>query len=301
MRDSELEQPQAAVGQWYRSPLVLTVGALVLIGAGVAAGVLLAGRSTPPAVHPGIATPPGMGAQGPAVAVAPGGSPKLAEMRKAAEPENATTKAILAYAHQALDEEQLPEAIAAYRRVLTREPKNPEALTHWGQILLRAEHVDQALAKMDEALAVDPNYAHAHWDRAHLLFDVKKDYAAAIPSFEAFLRQISTGPEADQARRLLEEARRLARTSPRPATQPQGQSPAPPGPRSDAPSTGTVVPVAARQPLSPAAFEGEATRACQVAPDHGQILAQLHGYRGRDVSAGRQSPRDRFMDRQGTT
>jgi lipoprotein NlpI len=70
-----------------------------------------------------------------------------------------------------------PLAIPAHKRVLARDPKNTEALTHVGLVLYSANHVDQALARIDEALRIDPAYAHAHWDRANILYETKKDPA----------------------------------------------------------------------------------------------------------------------------
>jgi tetratricopeptide (TPR) repeat protein len=57
-----------------------------------------------------------------------------------------------------------------------------------GSILFMTGHVDQALANMAEALRADPKYAHAYWDRGHLLFNARQDYRGALADFQAFSR-----------------------------------------------------------------------------------------------------------------
>jgi tetratricopeptide (TPR) repeat protein len=206
-----------AFGAWLKGPVGLTLGAVVLVSVGVGVGMLLARSATdePPAAS-AVAPTPG--------SVMPGGpsaSAKLEALRQEAARDNASIPTLLAFAHVALDEGQMAVAIDTYRRVLAREPKNVEAITHMGGILYQADHVDQALARIDEALAIDPDYAHAHWDRAHILFQAKQDYAGAARTLEKFLTLIPDGEDAARARALLTEARaQLARTG----------KPAPPAP-----------------------------------------------------------------------
>lgn len=196
---------RAPVGARLKHPLVLALGAVVLLVIGVAVGVLL-GRSTSDERLAAPAPPSAASGQPGGAAV----SGKLEALRGEVETESAPTKKLLAFAHLALDEGQVPAAIWAYKRVLAREPKNVEAITHVGIILYQGNHVDQALARIEEALRIDPNYAHAHWDRAQILFTGKKDYAAAERALEGFLALVPTGEDADRARAMLAEARRLA-------------------------------------------------------------------------------------------
>ena len=67
--------------------------------------------------------------------------------------------------------------------------------------------VDEALAKVEEALRIDPSYIHAHWDRTQYLFHGKRDFAGAVKAGEAFLKVVPDGPDADNVRRLIAEAR----------------------------------------------------------------------------------------------
>ena len=46
----------------------------------------------------------------------------------------------------------------------------PGLLAPWMALALavhyQGKHLDQALARIEEAISIDPKYAHAHWDRA---------------------------------------------------------------------------------------------------------------------------------------
>jgi tetratricopeptide (TPR) repeat protein len=114
-------------------------------------------------------------------------------------------------AHQALDAGNYQQAIAAYQAVLKRDPKNVEAITHLGVILSTAGHDDSALEAFDKAIAVDPTYAHAWWDKAHLLYERKQDYKGAIQAWEKFVALVPSGEDRDRALRMIDEAKgRLA-------------------------------------------------------------------------------------------
>jgi adenylate cyclase len=110
----------------------------------------------------------------------------------------------------ALDQGRTAEARRLYERVLAREPKNVEAITHLGGVLYQEGRLDEALARVEEALRLDPRYIHAHWDRAQYLFHAKRDFAAAARAAEAFLAVVPEGPDAEAMRRLLAEARQQA-------------------------------------------------------------------------------------------
>jgi tetratricopeptide (TPR) repeat protein len=221
------------LGSRLKGPIGLTVGAVVLVVVGVGVGALLARSSTDQAPMVAAAPPAGMGG-----GIMPGGpsaSAKLEALRREAEPENAPIPTLLAFAHAAMDEGQMAPAITTYKRVLARDPKNVEAITHLGGILFQANHVEQALAKLDEALAIDPDYAHAHWDRAHILFQIQ-DFAGAARTLEKFLTLIPTGEDADRARALLADARTRAAAAGK-ATPPAAPAPKKSS-RASAPSAG---------------------------------------------------------------
>jgi tetratricopeptide (TPR) repeat protein len=194
-----------------RSPLVVAAISLLLVSVGVASGVTaarwLGGRA-------GVAGP----VAGPA-AVSGSGQSQLASelelqmLRLGATREDTPIPSLLQLAHVALDQRRLDEARQVYTRVLAREPRNVEAITHLGAVLYQEGRVEEALAKVEAALRIDPAYIHAHWDRTQYLFHGKRDFPATVRAAEAFLRAAPTGPDAESVRALMVEARAKASTT----------------------------------------------------------------------------------------
>lgn len=118
-------------------------------------------------------------------------------------------EALLGLAHVQLDQRQLDAAESLYRQVLAIEPKNAEAIDHLGTVLLGRGQVDAALARYNEALAINPRYIHALWDKAHLLQEVKKDYAGAIRVWEAFIQVVGAdSQDGKTAQAFIAEAKK---------------------------------------------------------------------------------------------
>lgn len=213
-KDRRAEQPRRARARstdgapperfaWLRGPVGIAVAAVVIVGVGAGVGVMLTRAA--PAPNSG-ARPVPMAAR--ATPDPRPLSPQLDALALQIKREDAPTEKILEFAHVALDQQEFALAIPAYKRVLARDPKNAEALTHLGLILYKANHVDQALARIDEALRNDPKYAHAYWDRAQILYESKKDLGEAAKSLETFLTLMPKGEDADRARTLLADIRR---------------------------------------------------------------------------------------------
>jgi regulator of sirC expression with transglutaminase-like and TPR domain len=78
-------------------------------------------------------------------------------------------------------------------------------------ILAQAGHSDQALTLFDRVLAINPQVPMALLFKGRILYEDKKDYTAAIASWEQFLRMMPQGGSADVVRGWIEEARREAR------------------------------------------------------------------------------------------
>jgi tetratricopeptide (TPR) repeat protein len=208
------EPPATAIAPpaWWRRPAALAPAAVVVLVAGAGGGVVLTRRySEPP--RPAVissapfALPPGVGS--PATDGSPAavmGQIEVQALRLATTRDDAPIPSILRLAHVDLDAGRLDMARALYARVLAREPQNAEAITHQGSILYQEGRIDEALAKVDAALRIDPTYIHAHWDRVQYLFHGKRDFAAAIKAGDAFLKVVPDGPDADNVRRLIADA-----------------------------------------------------------------------------------------------
>jgi tetratricopeptide (TPR) repeat protein len=188
---------------WTRQPVVLGAMGAGLLLFGLVLGLLVSRFSTPAPPEPGMtAGPPGPppAAPGGAASGAPRPIPK--EM----------LEGMLKAAHASLDAGRYQEAIAAYTAVLRREPRNVDAITHLGVILALAGHQAEALEAFDRALAIDPDYAHALWDKAGVL-EARQDHGGALATLEHFVRVAPAGPDRDRAQERIRQARaRLAAT-----------------------------------------------------------------------------------------
>ncbi len=204
----------AAARSWTRSPVTLIAGAVVLVIFGLTLGLGVARYTEPDRtmIPEGSRLPVPMDAPGmpgmPATAAAPATDPS-----KPISPE--VFRGMLDAAHQTLEAGQYQQAIAAYQAVLKRDPKNVEAITHLGVILATAGHDDSALEAFNKALALDPKYAHAWWDKAHLLYEKKQDYKGAIQALEKFVALIPSGEDHNRALKMIQDAKgRLGKSKP---------------------------------------------------------------------------------------
>ena len=144
---------------WTRQPVALGAMGAGLLVFGVVLGLLVSRYSTPAPPEPGNGQPGSGDATGHGAPGSPGGGPPRPLSKE-------MLQGMLQAAHASLDAGRYQEAIAAYTAVLRREPRNVDAITHLGVILAIAGHHADALEAFDEALAIDPNYAHALWDKA---------------------------------------------------------------------------------------------------------------------------------------
>lgn len=193
---------------WTRSPVAMTGGALLLLAFGLTIGLGI-GRYTEPdqiVVPPGSRLPvpvaPGGNPGGPPPGV---GGPTAGGSAQPIAPE--MLAGMLRAARQSLSEGRYQEAIAAYQAVLKRDARNVDAMTHLGLIVAIGGHADSALETWDKALAIDPSYAPAHLYRGQVLYEVKRDYPAALQAWERFLALVPQGEDHDRVKALIQDAR----------------------------------------------------------------------------------------------
>jgi tetratricopeptide (TPR) repeat protein len=192
---------------WTRQPAVLGVTGAGLLVFGVVLGLLVSRYSTPAPPEPGMA-PPGPAARSAMAPGDPGGPPRPLSKEM--------LEGMLQAAHASLDAGRYQEAIAAYTAILKRDPRNVDAITHLGVILALAGHFPEALEAFDRALAIDPNYAHALWDKAGVQ-EARQDHAGAVATLERFVRVAPPGPDRDRAQERLREARAKVAAAPKAA------------------------------------------------------------------------------------
>jgi cytochrome c-type biogenesis protein CcmH/NrfG len=128
---------------------------------------------------------------------------KIARLNAQLASDPRDVKSRLELGHLYLDQRQHSDAMQSYRAVLTIQPDNPEALTHMGVLLYESGQVEAALAHIDRALAINPRYAHALWDKGRILLHGKQDTAGAVKAWERFLAVSPTGTDAEKVRRFL--------------------------------------------------------------------------------------------------
>lgn len=190
---------------WTRSPLTLTVGAVLLVILGVALGLGVARYTEPDrtVVPPGSRLPVTIEPQPP-----PSGIPRgMVEGDPARPLPPEMLAGMLQAARVSLSEGRYQEAIAAYQAVLKRDPRNVDALTHLALIVAIGGHSDTALESLSKVLAIDPNYPPAYLYLGQLLYEVKKDYRGAIEAWEKFVTLVPQGEDQARVNRMIEEAK----------------------------------------------------------------------------------------------
>ncbi|MBI4635323.1 MAG: tetratricopeptide repeat protein [Candidatus Rokubacteria bacterium] len=186
----------------WRHPVTVSVGAVALVGFGVALGAGVV-RYTEPDPTAGMAMPGSRPAAAPVVAPPSAGGDAGAPRQVSPE----TLKGMLEAARASLFAERYGEAIAAYQAVLKRDPENVDAMTHLGLIVAIGGHADSALETFERALKIDPNYPPALLYRGQVLYETKRDVAGAIRSWETFVAVAPAGEDRERVLKMIAEAR----------------------------------------------------------------------------------------------
>jgi len=104
-------------------------------------------------------------------------------------------------AHASLEAGDLKTAWEKYHQILLTDRNHVEALTHLGVILMRSNQPDEAIKLYDRALSLNPQYAHALYDKGQAL-QAKGDAKGATEAFQRFL--VLVPPDSDDAKRVKE-------------------------------------------------------------------------------------------------
>ena len=166
----------------------------VMVGSALAVGFLLGYLAS--AFVPLVRLP-----QSPAtpMSAAPGPKLSLSEIDSA-----------LKTAHDSLEAGDLQAAWEKYHQVLISDPNQVEALTHLGVILMASKRPDEAIKLYDRALSLNPQYAHALFDKGQAL-KTKGDVRGASEAFQRFLALVP--PDSDDAKRVKGWIAELARSA----------------------------------------------------------------------------------------
>lgn len=93
----------------------------------------------------------------------------------------------MAQALQLESQGKATEALRIYDELIKDDPRNVQALAYRGWLLKRAGLPDLALAALDQAVAIDPRFPDAHFFRGMVLYQDRKDPAAAVVEFRLFM------------------------------------------------------------------------------------------------------------------
>lgn len=93
----------------------------------------------------------------------------------------------MAQALQLESQGKAAEALKLYDELLKDDPRNVQALAYRGWLLKRAGLPDLAMEALDKAVAIDPRFPDAHFFRGMVLYQDRKDPAAAVVEFRLFL------------------------------------------------------------------------------------------------------------------
>ena len=124
-------------------------------------------------------------------------------------------QARLALARFLMARQKYPDAFEQFSAVTGLDPANVEAQAYSGWLLYLAGQIDEAIVRIDAALAADETYPDAHFFKGLVLFRGKSDATGAIPEFQRYITLVPDSPLSAQVRGLLAEA--VADTKP-PAT-----------------------------------------------------------------------------------
>ncbi len=100
----------------------------------------------------------------------------------------------LAEAQELIGNNETLAAIKVYDQIIEKDPEQPEALAYRGWLLRlagraagNAELIDKGMEYIERAVAADPTYPDAHFFRGFVLYQDRRDPAAAVPELRAFL------------------------------------------------------------------------------------------------------------------
>ena len=79
------------------------------------------------------------------------------------------------------------DALRIYDELIRADPRNVQALAYRGWLLKRAGLPDEAMASLDRAIAIDPRFPDAHFFKGMVLYQDRKDPAAAVTEFRLFM------------------------------------------------------------------------------------------------------------------
>jgi len=129
----------------------------------------------------------------------------LGALARAARQRPDDPDAQLAYATALMEDRQLVDALRAFDDAARLDPANPVPKAYGGWIVFLAGLPDEALTRLDAAVAADADYPDARFFRGMVLLRGRQDDTAALAEFREYLRLAPTGPERQQVQALVDQ------------------------------------------------------------------------------------------------
>lgn len=98
-----------------------------------------------------------------------------------------TASARLQQALQLESNGKAADALKIYDELIKENPRDVGALAYRGWLLKRAGLPDKAMESLEAAIAVDPRFPDAHFFKGMVLYQDRKDPAAAVVEFRLFM------------------------------------------------------------------------------------------------------------------
>lgn len=130
---------------------------------------------------------------------------QLDQMEQAAKMAPKNAQAWINLGNALMDAQRFGEAVDAYEKALALEPKNVPVLVDQGTCYRGIGKFDKAVEQFRKALKIDPDFPNGHRNLGVVLgFDLHNK-AEGIKEIRRYLELAPSGPDADSARRALQE------------------------------------------------------------------------------------------------
>lgn len=129
----------------------------------------------------------------------------IAALAQAAHARPQDVRAQLDYAQALLADGQALDALKVFDATAGIDPTDGEAQAYGGWILSLAGLTDEAMARLDAAVAAVPSYPDAHFFRGMTLLRGRGDRTGGLAELREFVRLTPPGPERAQVQALIDE------------------------------------------------------------------------------------------------
>jgi cytochrome c-type biogenesis protein CcmH/NrfG len=137
----------------------------------------------------------------------------LAALERAAKARSDDEDAQLAYAQALLQANRALDALKAFDAAARIAPGDPAPKAYGGWIVFLAGLPDEALRRLDAAVAADPAYPDARFFRGMVRLRARDDTTGALADWRAYLRLAPAGAERDQVRALVDQTVKASPTT----------------------------------------------------------------------------------------